>query len=213
MAIISIPILGSASGRFADAEFLKLHGRNILRSKKLKRYKPRNATNRYYEVLLKKIVLAASPIISFLRLAYTPRKKYYNFFNQFIHDFYYLFSLNSQEYLLCSNTQLLHFSTASFLVNVIASISSYTGAYLIFNTNLPPVYLSGDYEFFLVLSTNNFRNSQLQVAQIYDVANKQLQYFYPAPPFNSADYDVFLVIRSKLNNTYSNTSFLFRFSH
>lgn len=213
MAIVSIPLLGSASGKFADAEFMKLSGRNILRSKKLKRYKTVNATNFYYQQLLKKIILAVSPIMPFLSHSYRRTPRFLNFINFWVKQNYHLFSLNSANYLMCSNSQILRFSVPEFQVIVSASIFSYSGTQLIFETDLLATYLTGEYDFYLVLSTDNFRTSIMNLASIHDVGSKQLIFYYNSPPFNSADYDCFIILYHKQTKKYSNTSFLFRFSH
>lgn len=213
MAIVSIPLLGRASGRFADAEFMRLGGRNILRSKKLKRYKPVNSVNRYYQQLLKKIIVSLSPVFPFLSLSYTLTSKYLNYCNQWVKDNYNLFSLNSLEYLICSDITKLKFSTPQFICNVTASIFSYTGLQLIMSTDLSAVYLTGDYEFYLILSTGNMRSTIMNLAGIYDVSSKQLIYYYTEPPFNSADYHVFLVLKNKITGLFSNTNYLFAFVH
>lgn len=213
MALISIPILGRASGRFADAEFLTLDGRNVLRSKKLKRYKPKNVTNNYYQQLLKKLVVSALALNPFLVNSYKSRSRFLNWHNQFIRDNYPLFSLNSNLYLICSDITKMQFSSGNFLISGEASIISYSSTYLSFTCNLAPEFLLGYHEFFIVLCTSNFRQSHMQLATIELLPSPYFTYFFTSPPFNSLDYHAFMVLRDTRFNTYSNTLYLFPFMH
>lgn len=213
MAIISIPILGRASGRFADAEFLTVAGRNILRSKKLKRYKARNTTNNYYQQLLKLIVINSSPLNIFLSQSYKSRSKFLNWHNQFISDNYPLFSLSSSLSLICSNIEQMRFSSYDFQINCTAAIVAYNNSHLQFTCNLDLSYLLGYHEFYIVLCKHNFHASQMQLASCDSVPDRLFSYFYPTPPFNSADYHVFLVLKDKRFNIFSNTKYLFFFMH
>jgi hypothetical protein len=213
MAIISIPILGRASGRFADAEFLTLGGRNILRSKKLKRYKPANVTNLYFQQLLKQIVVNALPLNPFLVNSYKSRSKFLNWHNQFIRDNYPLFSITGVKTLVCSDITKLSFSHPSFRISGIANILSYSSTHLSFECNLASEFLLGYHEFYLVLCVDNFRFSQMQLASFELLPTPNFTYFYPSPPFHSLNYHAFFVLRDTRFNTFSNSLYLFNFSH
>lgn len=213
MARVSIPLLGQASGKFADAEFLTLKGQKILRSKKLKRYKPKNSVNVYYQSLLKLIVLSASPIVAFLKQSYSKPLRLMNYFNRFIHDNYSLFYLNSSLYLFCSDITKLRFSTPDFYTQCEFTISSYSATQLEFLSSIDNKYLLGDYDFYLVLCTDNFRRAQMTQCSYEPLPSPHFVYFYPSPPFNSSNYHAFFILKKISTNEFSNSIYAFYFSH
>lgn len=213
MAIVSIPLLGRASGKMSNFEFYRLTNRNCIRSSKLKRYKNPSVSQSYRQILLKKIVSSVSPIIGLLRLSYYKKRSNLNFFNNWLRTFYKYFYLNESDYLFFDDFTVLKFSIESFFVNASFSVSSYSGEMVFIDYISDFDFYSFDYEIYAVLITPNFRNSCFFMLQPNLSVPNQLIMDTGVPPFHSSDYSCFIFVRNFNNNQFSNTIYAFDFSH
>lgn len=84
MARVSIPILGQASGKFSDVEFLRLSGVNVIRSSKLKQYKKPSSLSISLRSKLRLFVQGLSGIKWFLKDCFISKKKRWHYLNAFI---------------------------------------------------------------------------------------------------------------------------------
>lgn len=213
MAIVSIPILGQASGKFSDSEFYRINGINVLRSSKLKRYKLKTETSIYYQNLLKYIVRSTMPLISLMRNANVVKKYKLNFFNRFIKHNYNLFSLNEAGLLLCSDITSIKFYDSDISLPVSGAISSYSSTYLDFYLNSKYVLNPSNMDVYLILCKQNFRDSALFSSYCINEATSLYRMEFHEPPFNSADYHVFAAIFDYSSELFFKQSYLFLFSH
>lgn len=213
MARISIPILGQASGKFADAEFLRLNGVNILRASKLKRYKPKNAINTYYQVLLKKIMQSFVPLSFLIRSMYLPNRSKLSFVNWWLKSNYHLFSLNINNYLIISSPEGFNFNNSNIPFFISCNIIDYSSGFIRFTCDSTFDLSNPDLEFFLICFTNNFGRSLFWNCSLISSNPYTFDFYFESPPFKSADFYAYLVVHDTISNTYSKASYAFLFQH
>lgn len=213
MAIVSIPLLGQASGKFSDSEFYRLGNKNILRSSKLKRYKKNNVVNSYYQLLLKKIVSSIMPLSFLLKLSYKPNSKHINYFNLFLSRNYHKFSLNENNYLFCDDLESIQFSTSVLSSHFTASVLDYSAYYIEFELQGTELFRDSAMMLIAILCTNNFRSTVFYNCMQPDINLPVYRIEYPEPPFNSADYHCFLMYNNTIDNSFYKSCYGFFFSH
>lgn len=115
MAITSNPLIGRASGKISNFEFLTIKSRNVIRSSKLKRYKNYPASVISNQAKLKLFCQGLSGFKLLIKECYTPKKKIWNPLNSFVSYNYPFFStvddrvlsLDSPEDVIICNSNLI----------------------------------------------------------------------------------------------------------
>ena len=93
MAISSNPLIGRASGKLSNFEFLTIKSQNVIRSSKLKRYKPFASSVISNQVKLRLFCQGLSSIKTIIKKSFIPKKKTWNPLNSFVSYNYNFFSV------------------------------------------------------------------------------------------------------------------------
>lgn len=213
MAIVSIPLLGQASGKFSDTEFYRSNGLNILRSGKLKRYRIPSALQLYRQNLLKQLVTLFSTSFLVMKLCYRNPKSYLNFLNYFIKKSYNYFELTELGRLHCISPESLIFSKGDFNISLSCNIIFYSGTELIFEVNsIDFDFTTSSMGYCIMMSYNSVYSTSFAFDKVDGYDNRYvIKYNYP--PCHTLDYHCYLCFYDKDLELYSNFVYGFYFSH
>lgn len=207
MALVSIPLLGQASGKLSEIEFYRSHGVNIIRSSKLKRYKPASKINSVYQEGLSRLVGNSKSIYGLISATLTKPRRKISWLNTYVNYNYDVVVFEGSILFIIDRLYRMRFSFNN--VDVCRSVDSFVyDAHAVtctfsYNPNID-IY---SFNIFFVLVQYNFRDTIYHIANIYSFEPLTANFDYFEPPFGGQDYALFAVFCDTNTNYLAQTIF------
>jgi hypothetical protein len=194
MAIVSIPILGQASGKLSEIEFYRRNGVNVVRSSKLKRYKPNPLSKSVYQEVLSFLVGRSKSLYALFIYTMDKKKSRLSWLNHFVHKNYNAFISESQTIDFISGIESMSFAFNNLqAIKSIDSISFNATSVTVYGTPFPNVDF-GNFRIFFVFVQYRFKSAFFHITSGVFFEPFYIDYFYNGPPFSGQDYGLFVVV-------------------
>lgn len=211
MAIVSIPILGQASGKMSDVEFLRINGQNIIRSSKLKRYKPTPQVSLDNQAKLRLLCQGCSSIIPLINKSYKSKKRIWSKFNTWIHDHYEYFHQEDMRTLVLDEPENLRF--ANYNQNSQATVYDINLMKTSFECSLSLVPSLGpdNLIFYGIYAFNGMMFSGLYACEVISSLPLRIQSYGDPLTVPARQSDAYLLIYDFVNDIYYDSIYLGRY--
>lgn len=198
MAITQNPIIGRSSGSIQTLEFYSLNGRNIIRARKLKRYKPPSVLQRYNQELLKRVATLYStikPLGRHFPFAYSLPRNWQNYFIE--KNLSYFSMPPNLSTIICNDIPKFVFFPSAVRLNY--SYSTITWRNPHYSVNILTPYVWFNYWKIPVLAiSDQARQWQLLEAR-YNFDSKYLEVRTDYVLFNSLNFHLFIFVDSYID--------------